>query len=63
MKLSKMRKKARSQFARGRQQYRWDRDQIIRPSVPPPEEGLFTPVAVVRGRVFTKPQCALQKRS
>lgn len=61
MKLSKMRAKARSRFARGpglgRIKYRYDVDKKIY-DTPPVESVLCTPVTEVRGRWFTKPEVA-----
>lgn len=64
MKLSKMRQKARSAFKRWTSiWFRWDADGQLHDTKPGP---LFTPagfteVVVIRGRVFTKPQCAKRK--
>jgi len=64
MKLSKMRTKARSRFQRGegndRIKYR-TADGVIH-DVPPLDQ-LVVKVTLVRGRAFTKPQCARQRGS
>jgi len=60
MKLSKMRKKARSAFKKPRNiRYRGDDGRLF--MLPDPCTGVTVPVVVVRGRQFTKPQCAVQR--
>lgn len=56
MKLSKLRQKARAAFTRG---CVWLRTDDGRLHAADPAE-LFVEVVVIRGRQFTRPQCAVQ---
>lgn len=66
MKLSKQRKKARSRFQWwSHVLFRWDADGLIHDTKPGPllKPGGYTEVVIVRGRVWTRPQCARRVES
>lgn len=62
MKVSKQRRKARSLFKRGLQLHRWPDGSIFwAPATAADGVGASVGVVFIRGREFTRPQCARQK--